>query len=46
LRGNKLTALPESINSLSSLKILNVTLNKNMIEIPKDLQKKGIQIYK
>lgn len=46
LRGNKLEALPESISSLSSLKILNITLNKNIIEIPKDLQKKGVQIYK
>ncbi len=47
LRGNKLEALPETISSLSSLKILNITLNKkDIIELPKDLQKKGLQIVK
>ena len=46
LRGNRLKALPESIASLTSLKMLNVTLNKNLIDIPKDLQNKGIHIFK
>lgn len=46
LRGNKLETLPESIGALSSLKILNITLNKNIIDLPKDLQKKGLQIVK
>ncbi len=46
LRGNKLKSLPESISSLTSLKILNVTLNKNLIDIPKELQNKGVQIFK
>ncbi|MFX0186349.1 MAG: leucine-rich repeat domain-containing protein [Candidatus Hodarchaeota archaeon] len=49
LDGNKLKALPESIGSLSSLKILSISLNKDIIKLPKsikDLQKKGLQINK
>jgi len=45
LRGNKLSKLPESMSLLHSLKILNVTLNKDAIKPPKDLENKGLQIF-
>ncbi|MFX0081524.1 MAG: leucine-rich repeat domain-containing protein [Candidatus Hodarchaeota archaeon] len=46
LRGNQLSDLPESISSLHSLKTLDITLNKNIIQLPKDLEKKGLHIVK
>jgi len=46
LRGNQLESLPDTISSLPSLKILTITQNKNIIQIPKDLQNRGIQINK
>ncbi len=46
LRGNKLSCLPESISSLHSLKTLNISLNKNIIQLPKELENKGLQIIK
>ncbi|MFW9866197.1 MAG: leucine-rich repeat domain-containing protein [Candidatus Thorarchaeota archaeon] len=45
LRGNKLSSLPESISSLQSLKTLDITLNKNIIQLPKDFDK-GVQIVR
>ena len=44
LRGNQLSEIPESIRSIHSLKVLNVTLNKEFINLPKDLKNKDIQI--
>ncbi|MHA2280450.1 MAG: hypothetical protein ACXAC5_06335 [Promethearchaeota archaeon] len=46
LRGNQLESLPDTISSLPSLKILTITQNKNIIQIPRELQNRGIQINK
>ena len=46
LRGNQLESLPDTISSLPSLKILTITQNKDIIQIPKELQNRGIQINK
>jgi internalin A len=46
LRGNQLESLPDAISSLPSLKILTITQNKTMIQLPKELQNRGIQINK
>ncbi|MHA2006306.1 MAG: leucine-rich repeat domain-containing protein [Promethearchaeota archaeon] len=46
LRGNQLESLPDAISSLPSLKILTITQNKNTIQVPKELQNRGIQINK
>ncbi|MFX1530331.1 MAG: leucine-rich repeat domain-containing protein [Promethearchaeota archaeon] len=46
LRGNKLSSLPDSISSIHSLKTLDITLNKSTIQIPKDLEKKRLQLIK
>lgn len=46
LRGNQLESLPETICLLPSLKILIITQNKKMIQIPKDLKNRGIRIEK
>lgn len=46
LRGNQLESLPDAISSLPSLKILTITQNKNIIQLPKELQNRGIEINK
>ena len=46
LRGNQLESLPDTISSLPSLKILTITQNKDIIQVPKELQNRGIQINK
>ena len=46
LRGNQLESLPDTISSLPSLKILTITQNKDIIQVPKELENRGIQINK
>ncbi|MFW9772067.1 MAG: leucine-rich repeat domain-containing protein, partial [Candidatus Thorarchaeota archaeon] len=44
LRGNKLSDIPKSIYFLPSLRVLNITLNKNIIYPPDNVDKKRLQI--